>query len=118
MHVARQVPVRRTALASLLVLFGCDPGSIEGWSKGSVPGSGPSRTGPRILDGGAGGGGDEDSGGGEPAPEPPPDDPDGPAPDPGSDPPADPSDPCMGLDYLGTCVGDVARWCEDGMLRE
>src|SRR5688572_19781704 len=107
MHVARRRAVRRAALASLVVLFGCDPGSIEGWSNGSVPGTGPRGTGPRIIDGGAGGGGDEDAGagGGEPAPEPPPDDPDGPAPDPGGT-PTDPSDPCMGLDYLGTCVGD------------
>ncbi|MDQ3034118.1 MAG: hypothetical protein M3Y87_17035 [Myxococcota bacterium] len=29
-----------------------------------------------------------------------------------------PDDPCMGLDYLGRCEGDVATWCgHDGRLR-
>ncbi|MCC7540465.1 MAG: hypothetical protein IT379_29885 [Deltaproteobacteria bacterium] len=41
--------------------------------------------------------------------------------DPGSTPPApppaDPSDPCMGLDYLGVCEGATARWCEGGQLK-
>lgn len=26
-------------------------------------------------------------------------------------------DPCMGLDYLGRCEGEVAVWCDDGALR-
>jgi hypothetical protein len=24
----------------------------------------------------------------------------------------------MGVDYLGHCVGDVAEWCEDGVLQQ
>ena len=27
-------------------------------------------------------------------------------------------DQCGGLDYVGECVGDVVRWCEDGSLQE
>lgn len=27
-------------------------------------------------------------------------------------------DPCGGLSYLGECSGDVARWCEDGEVKE
>lgn len=27
-------------------------------------------------------------------------------------------DPCAGLTLAGTCAGDVARWCEDGLARE
>jgi hypothetical protein len=27
-------------------------------------------------------------------------------------------DPCGGLDYRGSCDGDVARWCDRGVLRE
>lgn len=27
-------------------------------------------------------------------------------------------DPCAGLDFLGECSGDVARWCEDGQVKE
>jgi hypothetical protein len=26
-------------------------------------------------------------------------------------------DPCMGLDYLGRCNGDVAEYCEDGEFK-
>jgi len=25
-------------------------------------------------------------------------------------------DPCMGIDYLGHCDGDVAEWCQSGSL--
>jgi len=32
--------------------------------------------------------------------------------------PADTADPCGGLTYLGACQGTVARWCEDGQLRQ
>ncbi|AKF03008.1 Transporter [Sandaracinus amylolyticus] len=31
---------------------------------------------------------------------------------------AGPSDPCGGLTLAGRCDGDVARWCEDGAIRE
>lgn len=27
------------------------------------------------------------------------------------------ADPCMGLDYLGRCDGEVAVWCDDGVLK-
>ena len=27
-------------------------------------------------------------------------------------------DPCMGVDFQGECDGDVARWCDDGELRQ
>ncbi len=60
----------------------------------------------------------------DPAPEDPPDeDPPGAPPpnDPPPDapPPEDPpnEDPCDGLDYLGRCDGDVARWCDNGQPR-
>lgn len=33
----------------------------------------------------------------------------------GGDPP---EDPCGGLDYLGECDGDTARWCADGRIHE
>ncbi len=50
-----------------------------------------------------------DSGGAPPDPDPTPTPDAGRAPDP---------DPCMGLDYLGRCDGDVARWCgRDGAPR-
>lgn len=29
-----------------------------------------------------------------------------------------PPDPCGDLDYLGTCVGNVATWCQGGEIRE
>ncbi len=65
----------------------------------------------------------------EPAPAPPSDTPAPPsdtpappsgAPAPPSDSPAPPDapvdDPCRGLDYLGRCTGDVAEWCENGVV--
>jgi uncharacterized protein YkwD len=27
------------------------------------------------------------------------------------------ADPCEGLDFLGTCDGDIARWCDGGQVR-
>jgi len=37
---------------------------------------------------------------------------------PPSAPDAGPADPCGGLDETGVCVGNVARWCQDGWLHE
>jgi hypothetical protein len=33
-------------------------------------------------------------------------------------PQAPPADPCGGLSYLGECQGTVARWCENGQIRQ
>lgn len=56
-------------------------------------------------------------------PEPPPPPPPPPPPDGGAaggaptPPPPPPPDPCGGIDALGVCEGDVARWCEGGTVR-
>jgi len=54
----------------------------------------------------------------DPAPEDPasPDTPPDDMPTPGID-EVDPDDPCMGIDYLGSCDGATAVWCQDGALR-
>jgi hypothetical protein len=107
------VGLRLTAFAVLTVglLAGCEgtllPGKVPG-DGGRGPGGGGGGGGPRLIDSGAP---DEVDAGRPPAPG---------EPDAGStEPPPDPGDPCMGLDFLGECDGDVARWCNrEGMLEE
>src|SRR5688500_4335323 len=113
--------MRGISMSSLLLalgaIAGCEAGQLSGWIKGGDPaGGGGSTPPPRLVDSGPGGGGDvppgDPGGGGAPDGSP------GGGGEPDAGPPVDPSDPCMGLDYLGRCDGDTARWCEEGgMLR-
>ncbi len=109
--------VRGVAPALFALVLGCD-GAIAGGPagrKGNDPGGGDGPT-VRLVDGG----GVAPGGDAGPRDMVPPMDPDEGGGDPGGDSGGGSGDTeltCEELGYLGTCDGDVARWCDDGEMK-
>jgi hypothetical protein len=93
-------------------LGGADPGNGGGADPGNGGGADPGNGG--GADPGNGAGGAFDPGVPDDDPLPPDEEP----PPPGNDPAPPAGDACGGIDYLGECQGDTARYCVDNQVVE
>lgn len=100
--------------------LGGDPGGAD--PGGADPGGAdPGGADPGGADPGGADPGGGDPGGGDPGADPGGADPGGADPggaDPGGADPGGAGDACGGIDYLGECQGDVAVWCDGGVLHQ